>query len=172
MARRPSSHLDLRLLLDEHLSPEIARQLRGRGHDVLAVGERHDLRGRPDRVHLASQPDQRRVIVTRDLGDFRPLLAGALRSGTRTYGLICVPRRFSLSRREIGRLVHALDALLRGSTEGVTSSGRGGTAPETHLMNSISEYFGSGHRSSATTFSSLSATSRTEAIAASCESRA
>jgi hypothetical protein len=64
-------------------------------------------------VHLASQPDQRRVIVTRDLGDFRPLLAGALRSGTRTYGLICVPRRFSLSRREIGRLVHALDALLQ-----------------------------------------------------------
>ena len=112
MARRPSSHLDLRLLLDEHLSPEIARQLRGRGHDVLAVGERHDLRGRPDRVHLASQPDQRRVIVTRDLGDFRPLLAGALRSGTRTYGLICVPRRFSLSRREIGRVVQALDALL------------------------------------------------------------
>ena len=113
MARRPSSHLDLRLLLDEHLSPEIVRQLRARGHDVLAVGERHDLRGRPDRVHLASQPDQRRVIVTRDLGDFRPLLAGALRSGTRTYGLICVPRRFSLSRREIGRLVHALDALLQ-----------------------------------------------------------
>jgi predicted nuclease of predicted toxin-antitoxin system len=103
----------LRLLLDEHLSPEIVRQLRARGHDVLAVGERHDLRGRPDRVHLASQPDQRRVIVTRDLGDFRPLLAGALRSGTRTYGLICVPRRFSLSRREIGRLVHALDALLQ-----------------------------------------------------------
>ena len=104
MARRPSSHLDLRLLLDEHLSPEIARQLRVRGHEVLAVGERHDLRGRSNRVHLASQPDQRRVIVTRDLGDFRPLLAGALRSGT---------RRFSLSRRGIGRVVHALDALLQ-----------------------------------------------------------
>lgn len=104
----------MRLLLDEHLSPEIARQLRGRGHDVLAVGERHDLRGRSDRVHLASQPDQKRVIVTRDLGDFRPLLAEALRSGRRTYGLVCVPRRFSLSRKEIGRLVHALDALLQG----------------------------------------------------------
>src|SRR5262249_43987096 len=47
-----------------------------------------------------------------------------------------------------------------------------GEAPDVHserrgryLMNSISEYFGSGHRSSATTCSSLSPTSRTPAIA-------
>ena len=38
-------------------------------------------------------------------------------------------------------------------------------------MNRISEYFGSGHRSSATTFSSLSAASRTSAIAGTTESR-
>ena len=34
-----------------------------------------------------------------------------------------------------------------------------------YLMNSISEYFGSGQRSSATSFSSRSATSRTSSIA-------
>lgn len=102
----------MRLLLDEHFSPEIARQLRERGHDVIAVGERSDLRGRPDRVLFACQPDQQRAIVTRDLGDFRPLLAAHLRGGGETAGLVCVPRRFSLSRKAIGRLVRALDSLL------------------------------------------------------------
>lgn len=102
----------MRLLLDEHLSPEIARQLRVRGHDVVAVSERPGLRGRPDRVHFASQPDERRVIVTRDLGDFRPLLADALRRGQATYGLVCIPRRFPRNREGLGRIVTALDTLL------------------------------------------------------------
>ncbi len=103
----------MKLLLDEHLSPEIARQLREHGHDVIAVGERSDLRGRPDRVHFASLPDQQRAIVTRDLGDFRPLLAEALRRGSSTYGQVFVPARFPLNRDGIGRLVAALDALLQ-----------------------------------------------------------
>lgn len=112
MARGPGSNLSLKLLLDEHLSPEIARQLRQRGHDVVAVGERADLRGRPDRVHFASLPDEQRAIVTRDLADFRPLLAEELRRGGKTYGLVCVPHRFAQSREGIGRVVRALEALL------------------------------------------------------------
>lgn len=116
----------MRLLLDEHLSPEIARQLRARGHDVIAVGERDDLKGRSDRVQFASLPDEQRVIVTRDLGDFRPLLAQALRSGTQAYGLICVPRRFSLSRKATGRLVRALEALLEAHPEPDAVIYRGG----------------------------------------------
>ena len=112
MARRSGRAVRLRLLLDEHLSPEIARQLRAQGHDVIAVGERAEPRGRPDRVHFASLPDQQRAIVTRDLGDFRPLLAEAVRRGTPTYGIVGVPDRFSLSRAHIGRLVRALAALL------------------------------------------------------------
>ncbi len=107
----------MKLLLDEHLSPEIARQLRDRGHDVVAVGERTDLRGHLDRVHFASLPDEQRAIVTRDLGDFRPLLADALRRGSSTYGLVCVPARFPLNRDRIGRIVAALDALLRAHPE-------------------------------------------------------
>jgi hypothetical protein len=107
----------LKLLLDEHLSPEIARQLRERGHDVVAVGERADLRGRSDRVHFASLPDEQRAIVTRDLADFRPLLAEALRRGSSSYGLVCVPARFPLSRQGIGRIVAALDVLLSAHSE-------------------------------------------------------
>ena len=82
---------------------ELERLLRAQGHDVIAVGERADLRGRADRVHFASLPDQQRAIVTRDLGDFRPLLAEAVRRGTPTYGIVCVPNRFSLNRAHIGR---------------------------------------------------------------------
>ena len=112
MARRSGRAVGLRLLLDEHFSPEIARQLRERGYDVVAVSERPELRGRTDRVHFASLPDQQRAIVTRDLGDFRPLLAEALRRGAPTYGIVCVPHRFPSTRRDIGRLVTALAALL------------------------------------------------------------
>jgi hypothetical protein len=113
MARGSGSDRRLRLLLDEHFSPEIARQLRSRGHDVLAVKERAELIGRPDRVHFASIPEQRRAIVTQDLADFRPLLAEALRSGTKTYGLVCVPARVSLSRKAIGSVVDTLEKLLQ-----------------------------------------------------------
>jgi predicted nuclease of predicted toxin-antitoxin system len=108
----PGSDVWLKLLLDEHLSPEIARQLRERGHDVIAVGEHAGLRGRPDRVHFAFLPAEQRAIVTRDLADFRPLLAEQVRRGGKTFGLVCVPRRFPLNRDGIGRLVRALDSLL------------------------------------------------------------
>jgi predicted nuclease of predicted toxin-antitoxin system len=113
VARRPGSDRRVKLLLDEHFSPEIARQLRAHGHDVIAVKEHPELIGRSDRVHFASIPQQRRAIVTQDLGDFRPLLAEAMRSGTKTYGLVCVPARVSLSRRTIGQVVESLAQLLQ-----------------------------------------------------------
>jgi hypothetical protein len=57
------------------------------------------------------------VIVTHDPADLRPQLAEALRGGTPTYGLVCVPARFPLNRDGIGRLVAALDALLQANPE-------------------------------------------------------
>ncbi len=113
MARGPGSDRRVRLLLDEHFSPEIARQLRVRGHDVIAVKEHPELIGRSDRVHFASMPEQRRAIATQDLGDFRPLLAEAVRVTTKTYGLVCVPARVSLSRGALGQVVESLDRLLQ-----------------------------------------------------------
>lgn len=113
MARRPGSDRRVKLLLDEHFSPEIARRLRAQGHDVIAVKEHPELIGRSDRVHFASMPEQRRTILTQDLGDFRPLLSEAMRSGAKTYGLICVPARVSLSRQAIDQLVESLEQLLQ-----------------------------------------------------------
>lgn len=102
----------MRLLLDEHLSAEIARQLRSRGHDVLAATERPELSGLADRVQFACAPAERRAIVTRDVGDFRPLLAAAIRRGVHTYGLVCVSRRFRSTRAALGDIVTALDQFL------------------------------------------------------------
>jgi hypothetical protein len=103
----------VRLLLDEHYSPEIAAQLRERGHDVIAVGERPELRRLADEVQFAAAPQQRRAIVTENVGDFRPLLATAARAGSANYGLVCVSgRRFLRSKKAIGAMVRALDALL------------------------------------------------------------
>lgn len=128
MARGPGSDRRVRLLLDEHFSPEIARQLRARGHDVIAVKEHPELIGRPDRVHFASMPEQCRAIVTQDLGDFRPLLAQAMRAGTKTFGLVCVPARVSLSRQAIGQLVTSLEHLLRAHPDDEDLIDRGGEA--------------------------------------------
>jgi len=117
----------VRLLLDEHYSPEIARRLRDLGHDVVAVTERPGLRGRADRVHLAGMSTERRAIVTEDVGDFRPLLAEAMRRGDPTWGLVLVsPRRFPRAGSEVGRLVAALDALLRERPEDDAALAAGG----------------------------------------------
>jgi hypothetical protein len=126
VARGTGSHRFLRLLLDEHFSPEIARQLRDLGHDVIAVKERHDLIARSDRAHFASMQDQCRAIVTQDLGDFRQLLKQAMNAGEKTYGLICVPSRMSLRREATGRIVAALDHLLGDNPDDDAAVKRGG----------------------------------------------
>ena len=54
----------MRLLLDEHFSRHIAEQLRTRGHDAVAVGERADLAGLADDELFAAAQQERRAIVT------------------------------------------------------------------------------------------------------------
>lgn len=104
----------MRLLLDEHYSPEIARQLRGLGHDVIAVKEESGLVGLSDEVHFATSPSERRAIVTENVADFRPLLHEAVRGGSINYGLVCVAaRKFPRSKETIGLMVRALDEFLK-----------------------------------------------------------
>lgn len=126
MAGRAGSLRGLRLLLDEHFSPKIAQGLRKLGHDVVAVKERLDLLARSDRAHFAAMQDQRRAIVTQDLGDFRPLLEQAANDGERTYGLICVPSKIRLRRDATGQLLAALDRLLKENPDDDAAAKRGG----------------------------------------------
>ena len=104
----------MKLLLDEMWPPEIAAQLRRRGHDVVAVVERPDLRSQPDRVIFATAQQEGRAVVTENVADFRPLGAAALQQDRSHAGLILTSNgRFPRHEpRTSGRLVTALDALL------------------------------------------------------------
>jgi hypothetical protein len=104
----------LKLLLDEMWPPSIAEALRERGHDVVAVAERRDLRGLPDEVIFQAARAEGRAIVTENVADCRPLAAAELRAGRSYSGVIFTSDR-SFPRgnaRTAGRLVAALDALL------------------------------------------------------------
>jgi hypothetical protein len=104
----------VRLLLDEHYSPEIARQLRGRGHDVIAVAERADLVGLSDEELLRRMARERRAIMTNNVKDFVPLTSRALLEGSDHYGLLLTSDK-SMPRRNdaIGCVVDALDTFLQ-----------------------------------------------------------
>ena len=104
----------MKLLLDEMWAPAIAEALRDRGHDVVAVAERHDLRGMPDREIFDAALAEGWAIVTENVVDYRPLAADALRAGHPYPALIFSSNRAypRASRRTAGRLVRALDALL------------------------------------------------------------
>jgi hypothetical protein len=104
----------VRLLLDEHYSPEIARQLRSRGHDVVAVAERADLVGLADNELLRRMAHERRAIVTNNVKDFVPLATPVALEAGEHYGLLLTSDR-SMPRRldAIGRLLDALDGCLR-----------------------------------------------------------
>jgi predicted nuclease of predicted toxin-antitoxin system len=104
----------VRLLLDEHYSPEIARQLRGRGHDAVAVAERADLVGLADDELLRRMARERRAIVTSNVMDFVPLATRVALEASEHYGLLLTSDRTMPRRLDaIGRLVDALDGFLR-----------------------------------------------------------
>jgi hypothetical protein len=104
----------VKLLLDEHDSPEIARQLRTRGHDVVAVGERADLVGLSDAELLRRMAQERRAIMTNNVKDFMPLASRAALGADDHHGLLFTSDR-SMARRSdaIGRFVDALDGFLQ-----------------------------------------------------------
>jgi hypothetical protein len=101
----------VRLLLDEHLSPAIAEQLRSRDHDVLSVAE-VGLRQQPDTEVMVWAVAEKRAVATANYQDFRPIHEVYLSRGDRHFGLVLVPRRFSLAREGFGRLIEVLDRFL------------------------------------------------------------
>src|SRR5947208_15888711 len=105
----------MKLALDEHYSPQIARQLRDRGHDVMAVAERGDLAGLPDEALLHATSHEARALVTNNVDDFVALAREFAAAGEAHGGLVFTSdRSLPRTRAGIGRLVAALEALLVG----------------------------------------------------------
>jgi hypothetical protein len=104
----------VRLLLDEHYSPEIARQLRARGHDVVAVTERAELIGLDDDELIRRMAQERRAIMTNNVKDFVPLATRTAVAADDHSGLLFTSDK-SMPRRNdtIGRFVNALDEFLQ-----------------------------------------------------------
>jgi predicted nuclease of predicted toxin-antitoxin system len=109
MNQRP----DARLLLDEMFSPAIAAELRERGHDVIAVADRPDLRAKSDEKIFAWASTERRWLLTENVSDFRPIMLRALPGGPPGCGLLFTSSRaFPRSRNNPGPLINALRAWL------------------------------------------------------------
>jgi hypothetical protein len=64
----------VRLLLDEHLAPLIAEQLRSQGADVVAVAEREQMRDLRDEPLLRVAMDEGRALVTNRVAHLGPIV--------------------------------------------------------------------------------------------------
>lgn len=103
----------MRLLLDEMLSPAIARELQARGYDMQAVAAHPEREALPDPEVLALARAERRAVVTNNVRDFRPLHVEAVLPGGRGhYGMIFMSGNYRRTRSDIGRIIAALEAKL------------------------------------------------------------
>lgn len=103
----------MRLLLDEMLTPTIARELAARGHDVTAVagGPAHEALSDTDVLNLARS--QRRTVVTNNIRDFRPLHTEAVTpGGAGHFGIIFMPATYRRTKADTGRIIAALETKL------------------------------------------------------------
>ena len=106
----------MKLVLNEMWAAEIARQLRRRGHDVVAATELPArYRGIPDQGFFTRAREDGRVIVTDNVPDFAILVADAASRGEDQPGVVFAVRpAFDRAQPDlVGRMTRALDRLLR-----------------------------------------------------------
>jgi predicted nuclease of predicted toxin-antitoxin system len=104
----------VKLLLDEMLSPVIARELLTRGHDVQAVAGHPERESLSDPEVLALARAQQRAVVTNNVRDFRPLhVEAVLPGGPRHYGMIFMSGNYRRTKSDTGRIIAALETALK-----------------------------------------------------------
>ncbi len=103
----------MKLLLDEMLTPGIARELRAQGHDAGAVAGHPDWEGLSDTQIMVVARAERRAIVTNNLRDYRPLHSEAITPGGQGhFGMIFVPGSYRRTKADTGQIIAALEAKL------------------------------------------------------------
>lgn len=108
----------MKLLLDEMFDPAIARQLRRRGFDVVAVVESEILCGLSDIGLFDIAQLESRTLVTEDASDFVEIHKRFMLLRQDHYGVILTnDRRFPRMGRGTGKIVRALSRLLEGKEE-------------------------------------------------------
>lgn len=101
----------MKLLLDEMLSPAIARELTARGHDVQSVAGHPDREALSDPEVLALARAGWRAVVTNNVRDFRPLhVEAVMPGGAGHYGMIFMSGNYRRAKDDIGRIATALEA--------------------------------------------------------------
>jgi hypothetical protein len=106
----------LKLLLDEHISPDVAHGLRRRNHAMevryIVEWESGRFLGQDDRACLREAAAQGLTLVTYDRRTIPPLLKIWAEEG-RTHGGVIFVDEKTISPADIGGLVRALSSLAR-----------------------------------------------------------
>jgi hypothetical protein len=104
----------MRLLLDEHLAPLIAEQLRRQGADVVAVAEREEMRDLRDEPLLRLATDEGRALVTNRAAHLFPIAERWGLADRAHHGLVGIAdTRRCRSRAEADDVIAALRLLLQ-----------------------------------------------------------
>jgi len=108
----------LRLLLDEHISPDVAKGLHRTGRKIavhsMAEWEGGNFLGQDDAACLREAAVQGLTLVTYDRRTISPLLKAWAEAGLEHGGVIFVDEK-TISPADIGGLVRALSALAKES---------------------------------------------------------
>ena len=103
----------MKLLLDEMLSPSIARELCSRGRDVRAIKGHAEWESLSDCEVMDLARREERAIVTNNLRDYRPLHHAAITPGGRGhFGMVFMAGNYRPAKHDVGRIVSALEAKL------------------------------------------------------------
>jgi predicted nuclease of predicted toxin-antitoxin system len=100
----------VRLLLDAHVSgPKVGNRLRAAGHDARALDQEPDLEGLDDEDVLALACEDRRILVTSDIGDFPSILREWAMAQRSHAGVILVN---GIDHRQFELVVHGIQRWL------------------------------------------------------------